>query len=232
MAALLLNHLLPALLALLFHVGALIMFAWVSAQETRQFDFDEPIAITAELIVFEARPKPAPPQPKPTPKPAEAKPLPIEPDPEPEPENDPPPPEPEPQPEPESAFDEDRMLDEALDLAIEQEAAELAEDNAQAAATDAAMSYHMAIYRRIVDNWSRPVSARNGMRTDLIVHLVPTGDVANVTLVQSSGDVAFDRSAEQAIRRAGHFDVPSEPELFESHFRALPVIFSPQDLLR
>ncbi len=228
MAALLLNHLLPALLALLFHIGALIMFAWVSAQETRQFDFDEPIVITAELIVFEAKPKPAPPKPTPTPKPAEAKPLPIEPDPELEIEPPPPEPEPQPEPEPEPAFDEDRLLEESLDLAIEQEAAELAEDDAQ----DAAMSYHMAIYRRIVDNWSRPVSARNGMRTDLIVHLVPTGDVANVTLVRSSGDVAFDRSAEQAIRRAGHFEVPSEPELFESHFRALPVIFSPQDLLR
>ena len=226
MTALLLNHLLPALLAALFHIGALVMFAWVSAQETRQFDFEKPVAITAELIVFEAKPKPAPPKPKPAPQPVEAKPLPIEP--EPEPENEPPPPEPEPEPDPEPAFDEDRLLEDALDLAIEQEAAELAEDDAD----DAAMSYHMAIYRRIVDNWSRPVSARNGMRTDLIVHLVPTGDVANVTLVRSSGDVAFDRSAEQAIRRAGHFDVPAEPELFETHFRALPVIFSPQDLLR
>ncbi len=230
MAALLLNHLLPALLAILFHIGAVIMFAWVSAQEIRQFDFDEPIAITAELIVFEAKPKPAPPKPKPAPQPAEAKPLPIEP--EPEPKNEPPPPEPEPAPDPETAFDEDRLLEEALDLAIEQEAAELAENDAQNDANDAAMSYHVAIYRRIVDNWSRPVSARNGMRTDLIVHLVPTGDVANVTLVRSSGDIAFDRSAEQAIRRAGHFNVPTEPDLFETHFRALPVIFSPQDLLR
>lgn len=227
MAGLLFNHLLPAFLALLFHLGALVMFAWVSVQETERYEFDEPIAITAELVVFEAKPKPAPPKPKPAPKPTKAKPLP-----EPEPEVEEPPPEPEPEPEPkpepEPAFDEDKLLEESLDLAIEQEAAELE----QSTSDDVAMSYHMAIYKRIVDNWSRPVSARNGMRTDLIVHLVPTGDVANVTLVRSSGDVAFDRSAEQAIRRAGNFDVPTEPELFETHFRDLPVIFSPQDLLR
>lgn len=215
---------LPAVLALAFHGLALVTFLWAAAQDNREFQFEDPMTITAELIVMETRPKPAPPQPKAMPKPAPAKPLPIEPEPDQEP---PPPPEPEP-PAPEPAFDEDRLLDEALDLAIADEAAELDASDFD----EVAMSYHMGIYQRIVNNWSRPVSARNGMRADLLVHLVPTGEVANVTLVRSSGDAAFDRSAEMAVRRASRFEVPSDREMFETYFRALPVTFSPQDLLR
>lgn len=219
---------LPGVLALMFHGVALVAFLWASAQDRREFQFEEPVTITAELIVMEARPQPAPPQPIAMPQPAPAKPLPVAPEPEEEP---PPPPEPEPEPEPpppEPAFDEDRLLDEALDLAIAAESAEFEANELD----EVALSYHMGIYQRIVNNWSRPVSARNGMRADLLVHLIPSGDVANVTLVQSSGDTAFDRSAEQAVRRAGRFEVPTDQELFETHFRALPVTFSPQDLLR
>ena len=223
MVGLFFTRVLPALLALVFHVLAALTFIWAAGQESQEFQFEKRTVITAELIVMEARPKPAPPAPKPPPKRQEAKPLPQEP----EPEEEPPPPEPEP-PIPEPAFDEDQLLDDALDLAIAQESAELAASELD----EAAMSYHMGIYQRIVDNWSRPVSARNGMRTDLIVHLIPTGDVANVTLVRSSGDLAFDRSAEQAVRRAGRFEVPADRQLFETYFRALPVTFSPQDLLR
>lgn len=228
MAGHFLTRIFPAVLALIFHALAALTFLWAAGQENREFQFEDPMIITAELIVMEARPKPQPPKPKPAPKSAQAKPLPQEPEPSEEP---PPPPEPEPDPEPpppEPAFNEDQLLDDALDLAISQESAELAASELE----ELAMSYHMGIYRRIVDNWSRPVSARNGMRTDLIVHLVPTGDVSNVTLVRSSGDLAFDRSAEQAVRRAGRFEVPTDSQVFETYFRALPVIFSPQDLLR
>ena len=228
MGSTLVIRVLPALLALVFHGLALVTFLWAAARDNREFQFEDPMTITAELIVMEARPKPAPPQPKAMPKSAPAKPLPIKPEPEQEP---PPPPEPEPEPEPpdpEPAFDENLLLDEALDLAIADEAAELDASDLD----EVAMSYHMGIYQRIVNNWSRPVSARNGMRADLLVHLVPTGEVSNVTLVRSSGDTAFDRSAEMAVRRASRFEVPSDREMFETYFRALPVTFSPQDLLR
>ncbi len=225
MAGLLFTRVLPAVLALMFHVLAALTFLLAAGQENQEFQFENPMIITAELIVMEARPKPTPVMPKPAPRRQEAMPLPQEP----EPEEEPPPPEPEPEPPPpEPAFNDDQLLDDALDLAIAQEAEELAASGLD----QAAMSFSLGIYQRIVDNWSRPVSARNGMRTDLIVHLIPTGDVANVTLVRSSGDLAFDRSAEQAVRRAGRFEVPTDRQLFESHFRALPVTFSPQDLLR
>ena len=96
----------------------------------------------------------------------------------------------------------------------------------------AAQSYAQGIYQLIVANWSRPPSARNGMQTKLMVELVPTGSVVNITIVSSSGNEAFDRSAEQAIRKVGKFDVPKDPILFEKYFRRFPVLFKPEDLLR
>jgi len=62
--------------------------------------------------------------------------------------------------------------------------------------------------------------------------LLPTGDVVSVTITASSGNAAFDRSAEQAVRRAGKFDVPEENAIFERYFRSFYFLFQPEDLLR
>jgi len=95
-----------------------------------------------------------------------------------------------------------------------------------------AQSYQEAIVARIHNNWSRPPSARNGMRARLKIQLVPTGRVVSVTVVESSGNAAFDRSAEQAVRKAEQFpelqEMPSR--VFERHFRELFIIFEPTDL--
>lgn len=95
-----------------------------------------------------------------------------------------------------------------------------------------AQSYIGAIQQRIIQNWSRPSSARNNMEALLSIQLVPTGRVANVSIVKSSGNAAFDRSAEQAVKRVETFpevkDMP--PEVFERHFRRFNLLFKPQDL--
>ena len=96
----------------------------------------------------------------------------------------------------------------------------------------AAMSFRDGIYQAVKNNWSRPPSARNGMEATLLVELVPTGDVVNVAIVKSSGDAAFDRSAEAAVRSARRFQVPPESDLFERYFRRFTLLFRPEDLLR
>lgn len=96
----------------------------------------------------------------------------------------------------------------------------------------AAQSYTDVISARIENNWSRPPSARLGMQVVLEIQLVPTGRVVDVSIVESSGNAAFDRSAEQAVRRIEQFeevrDMPSE--VFERHFRRLRLVFNPEDL--
>lgn len=95
-----------------------------------------------------------------------------------------------------------------------------------------AQSYVDVMAERIENQWSRPPSARTGMRCVLEIQLVPTGQVVNVTVVESSGSAAFDRSAEQAVKRVDRFeevqDMPSQ--VFERHFRQLRLVFNPEDL--
>ena len=95
-----------------------------------------------------------------------------------------------------------------------------------------ANSYQAKIYNQVRGNWSRPPSARNGMQTKLLVELIPTGEVMSVSIIESSGVMAFDRSAEQAVKRSGKFEVPDNNQLFEEYFRKFYFLFKPEDLLR
>ena len=93
------------------------------------------------------------------------------------------------------------------------------------------LAYIGQVQRDIVSRWSRPPSARNGMQAVLRVRLVPTGEVVDVGVEQSSGNEAFDRSALLAVERSARFQVPSDPNLFEKNFRSFTVLFRPEDLL-
>lgn len=93
-------------------------------------------------------------------------------------------------------------------------------------------SYESVIQQRVIENWSRPPSARNGMRAVLEISMVPTGQVVNVRVIQGSGDLAFDRSAEQAVKRVDRFsEIQGMPnDIFERHFRVFRLLFQPEDL--
>lgn len=95
------------------------------------------------------------------------------------------------------------------------------------------MAYTGVIHNLIQRNWSRPPSARNGMTVVFRIQMVPTGDILDVELVQSSGDYAFDRAAETAIYRVGRFqELQGMPiNLFNANFRSLLLTFRPEDLL-
>lgn len=106
----------------------------------------------------------------------------------------------------------------------------------QQAASDArAVDTYVAIINRTVASyWDIPPSARNGMTAVLAIRLVPTGEVISVEVLQSSGNAAFDRSVEQAIRKAERFPELRDMSttLFETSFRNLTITFRPEDLLR
>ena len=85
--------------------------------------------------------------------------------------------------------------------------------------------YVAAIKQQIENNWLRPPSARTNLRCTLRVRLIPGGDVIAVSVVEGSGNAAFDRSVETAVRKAAPLPVPSGG-LFES-FRDLTLVFDP-----
>lgn len=120
------------------------------------------------------------------------------------------------------------LADDSLQRSLDAEAEQMLEgQNLQEV-----QSYQAGIYDLVRKNWSRPPSARNGMQARFVVELIPTGEVLSVALVDSSGNGSFDRSAEQAIRRARRFDVPEDNGLFEANFRRFYFLFRPEDLLR
>ena len=228
----------PLALALLLHCGifALLLQNW--QPESDDLRLYEPRAIQAKLIEIERPPPPPAQEQKPTPPPPEPEPGPAPPEPKPEPAPVPTPLEQPPKPDPEEArrADEERkrlerlkeLSDASMQLALADEVADL-DDLAADAET---MSYADRIQRAIVQAWSRPPSARLGMQARLRVDLVPSGDLLSVAILESSGNTAFDRSAEQAVRKVGRFEVPKESRLFENNFRRFTLLFKPEDLLR
>jgi len=116
----------------------------------------------------------------------------------------------------------------------QQEAAAQAQAAAAAAQEgEAVMSYTTLIHDLVQQQWSRPPSARNGMMAVLRIRLVPTGEVIDVEVVQSSGDGAFDRAAMTAVNRVGTIRELQgmDPQLFNRNFRTLLLTFRPEDLL-
>lgn len=115
----------------------------------------------------------------------------------------------------------------------QQEAAEAAAAEAARNEFELVQSATGLIQQIVQENWSRPPSARNGMRTILQIRMLPTGELLDVAITQSSGDPAFDRSAETAVYRAAPFsELQSLPiNVFNANFRSLSLIFEPEDLL-
>ena len=228
------NYSVPLLLAAVVHlaaVGALYVGWNPVKREAREI---KPRIVHSQLLVLqpEARQQPrAAPVVKPPP-PVEAAPPPARPKPAPVAETEPPPVD---RREQERQRELQRHQQRLAELArqsfaqaLESEAGELAEgDNESVAA-----SYRFGIYQRVVANWSRPLSARLGMEARLLVELIPTGRVVSVTVVESSGNAEFDRSAEAAVNKAREFEVPGEPKVFERYFRQFSLLFRPEDLLR
>ena len=137
--------------------------------------------------------------------------------------------------------EQQRELAEAERLRQEEEverqrqAEEVAVAAAEAARTEFELvqSATALIQQALQQVWNRPPSARNGMRAILRIRMLPTGELLEASITQSSGDSAFDRSAENAVYSASPFsELQNLPiNVFNTNFRTLSLIFEPEDLL-
>jgi colicin import membrane protein len=217
----------PALASLFLHAVVIYLMTvnWSASEPEVVKVTPVPKAINARLVdVSEFRPKPKPvakakpkPKPKPVAKPkAQAKPAPKA--------------EPKPKPEPritEAELAAIARADLARAVAEEEQQVE-----ATATAEEMAASYAALIQQTVVNYWSRPPSARNGMEALLAIQLIPTGEVVSVSVLKSSGSTAFDRSAINAVEKAGSFPELQKlpPREFEKTFRRFRLLFRPEDL--
>lgn len=115
-----------------------------------------------------------------------------------------------------------------IQAALQKEAKHISDTNDDANTK----SYEEMLIERVQQNWSRPPSARKGLEVVLEVNMLPTGVVTGLRVVKSSGDAAFDRSAEQAVKRVDRFTEAMQipPDIFEKYFRVFRFTFSPEDL--
>jgi len=104
--------------------------------------------------------------------------------------------------------------------------------SAESAALDAARDqgiinqYVGIIGDKVRRNWIQPPNSQ-GLSCVLRVQLMPGGDVANVQVVQSSGNAAFDRSMETAVYRAAPLPLPPDPKI-ANQFRDFQIRFPPK----
>lgn len=243
-----------ATLCLHLLVVFLLLARWDGSQSERVIEARRitPEIINAKLVsIDEFRPKPAP---KSAPKPEARQPTkPRAPSPEREPRSAPStpdpqqtsqpaatskpaetprdPPQPEPAKEPETQLDAEALAELSREQLSESMAAESAAEVA-VTAEEMAASYAAQIQRAVISYWNRPPSARNGMEALLSVQLIPSGDVISVSVIKSSGSAAFDRSAINAVERAGSFPELSNLPMreFEKTFRRFRLLFRPEDL--
>lgn len=225
---------LPAILTLLLHGGVVLVLVVRSTHPelvVAAAPATQPIQ-AALVSANDLKPKPKPKR-QPNPKPE------LKPKSEPKPAPDP---KPTPEPEPAPAKAPEPQQDSAPSLNAEQLAAltrdELgalmdADSEAMGTAEPTLRDVVAATIRAtVINRWTRPPSARNGMVAVLSIQLVPTGEVVGVSVLQSSGNNAFDRSAMNAVERSARFpDVAKlENAVFEDNFRRFQLIFKPEDL--
>lgn len=225
---------LPAILTLLLHGGVVLVLVVRSTHPelvVAAAPATQPIQ-AALVSANDLKPKPKlkrQPNPKPELKPkSEPKPAPD--------------PKPTPEPEPAPAKAPEPQQDSAPSLNAEQLAALTRDELGALMDTDSeAMGtaeptlrdvVAATIRATVINRWTRPPSARNGMVAVLSIQLVPTGEVVGVSVLRSSGNNAFDRSAMNAVERSARFpDVAKlENAVFEDNFRRFQLIFKPEDL--
>ena len=85
--------------------------------------------------------------------------------------------------------------------------------------------YIAAIESSVVRNWRRPTGVPGGLKCTVNVVQANDGEVLKVEITQSSGNVAFDRSVEQAVLAASPLPLPRQQAVFD---REIVFLFNPR----
>ena len=85
--------------------------------------------------------------------------------------------------------------------------------------------YIGAIQSSVARNWRRPTGVPPGLKCTVNVVQATNGKVLRVEITQSSGNVAFDRSVEQAVLAASPLPPPRHKAVFD---REIIFLFNPR----
>jgi colicin import membrane protein len=89
--------------------------------------------------------------------------------------------------------------------------------------------YSQKIINTIENAWMKPRNIPEGLVANLRLHVLSTGRISKVDLIKSSGNIRFDNSALQAVRRVETLnffkEIPSS--LYNKNFKKIAVSFKP-----
>ncbi len=110
-----------------------------------------------------------------------------------------------------------------------------ADHRQQAAARQQANQREISKYLGLIKNavtqyWTLPAQEVKGLRCEVKVRIIPNGEVIDVQIIKSSGNLAFDRSVETAVYRAAPLPVPSLDSGLFDKFREVIFSFEPRDI--
>ena len=93
------------------------------------------------------------------------------------------------------------------------------------------ISYYSNLIRdQVIINWKQPSSAKKGMSAEILITLVPTGEIVQVKLTKTSGNQAFDSSTLNAIQKVSKFEgLDMSRRLFDNNFRKFTLVFNPEN---
>jgi colicin import membrane protein len=93
------------------------------------------------------------------------------------------------------------------------------------------ISYYSNLIRdQVIINWKQPGSAKKGMSAEILITLVPTGEIVQVKLTKTSGNQAFDSSALNAVQKVFKFEgLDMGRRLFDNNFRKFTLVFNPEN---
>jgi len=89
--------------------------------------------------------------------------------------------------------------------------------------------YSQKIIQSIENAWMKPRNIPEGLVANLRLNIQPTGRISRVDLLKSSGNIRFDNSALQAVRRVETLNFFNEMPagLYSKEFKRIAVSFKP-----
>lgn len=90
--------------------------------------------------------------------------------------------------------------------------------------------YQALIIQAVSEHWIIPPQSNKKRYALLMIRLAPSGNVLDVQVTKSSGDLALDNSARAAVLKASPLPVPRDPQAFEP-FRQFTMKAKPENIL-
>ena len=75
------------------------------------------------------------------------------------------------------------------------------------------------IRQKVERNWIRPPGVPDGIRCEVVVRQLRSGEVVSVRVTDCAGGEALIRSIETAVRKASPLPLPRDSSLFDANLR-------------